>query len=99
LAHALVPDAWHKREMHREEREFSIIVHVSAEFADEYTGDEDGFVWHEAFERDLKPRIVSAVFESLRSQAGWRVVAAPRGRDPERAIEIDVIRESAGARD
>lgn len=79
--------------MHREEREFSIVLHVAAEFEDDYAGDEDGFAWHEAFERGLKPRLLAAVFDALRSQPGWRAVSAPRGRDPERAIEIDLLRE------
>lgn len=77
--------------MHREEREFAIVLHVAAEFDEDYAGDEDGFVWHEAFERGLKPRLVAAVFDALRREPGWRAVAAPRGRDPERAVEIDVL--------
>jgi hypothetical protein len=83
--------------MHREEREFSIVVHVAAEFDDDYTGEQDGFVWHEAFEHGLKPRLVAAVFDALRAEPGWRAVAAPRGRDPERAIEIDVLRTAISA--
>jgi hypothetical protein len=76
--------------MHREEREFSIVVHAVAEFEDDYTGDEDGFAWHERFERSVKPRLVAAVFDALRADPGFRVVAAPRGRDPERALEVDL---------
>lgn len=76
--------------MHREEREFSIVLHVAAEFGDDYTGDDDGFVWHERFEQALKPRLVAAVFEALRAHPEFRAVAAPRGRDPERALEIDL---------
>lgn len=78
---------------HREEREFSIHLHVSAEFPDDYEGDQDGFVWHERFERDVRPRVVNAVFEALRSIPGWTVVPGPRGRDPAVAVEIDVKRE------
>jgi hypothetical protein len=84
--------------MHREEREFSIVLHVAAEFDDDYTGDQDGFVWHEQFEHGLKPRLVAAVFDALRAQPGWRAVAAPRGRDPERAIEIELVRETEKSR-
>lgn len=75
---------------HREEREFSIVLHVVADFDDDYTGDDDGFVWHERFERSLKPKLIAAVFETLRAEPQFRVVAAPRGRDPERALELDV---------
>ena len=80
--------------MHREEREFSIVLNVSAEFDDDYAGDDDGFVWHERFERDLKPRLVAAVFDVLRSDPSWQAVAAPTGRDPDRAVEIAVRRVS-----
>ena len=74
--------------MHREERDFSVIFHVSAEFDEDYSGDDDGFVWHERFEQRLKPRLVAAIFDVLRSDPEWETVNAPRGRDPERALEI-----------
>lgn len=77
--------------MHREEREFSIVLHLSAEFAESYTGDEDGYVWHERFEELVRPRLVAAVFDALRADPSFKAVAAPRGRDPERALELDVI--------
>ncbi len=75
---------------HREEREFEIHLHLAACFADDYEGDEDGYAWHELFQRELKPRLVAAVFDALRSHPRFRALAAPRGRDPEQALEIDV---------
>ncbi len=84
--------AWHTDSMHREEREYSIVLNLVAEFGDEYEGDADGFAWYEAFERTLKPRLVAAVFEALKSDPALRVVPAPRGRDPERALELDLLR-------
>ena len=78
---------------HREEREFSITIHLSATFDDEYAGDDDGFAWHERFDREVRPRLVSAVFEALRSNPRYRAVAAPRGRDPGVGIDIDVALE------
>lgn len=83
--------------MHREEREFSIVLHLSAEFEDDYTGDEDGFIWSEHFEATLKPRLVNAVFEALRSDPNLRVTAAPRGRDPELAVDVDVVYRPPGS--
>jgi hypothetical protein len=77
--------------MHREEREFSVVVHLRAEFDDDYTGDDDGFAWYERFDAELKPRVLNAVFEALRSDPSFHVAAAPRGRDPERAIDIDAV--------
>lgn len=78
--------------MHREEREFSIIVHAVAEFDDDYEGDADGFAWYERFDTCVRPKLVAAVFDALSSDPSFRVIAAPRGRDPDRAMEVDVIR-------
>jgi hypothetical protein len=75
---------------HREEKAFSITLHLSADFADDYTGDEDGFVWHERFQNAVRPALIAAVHEALRAQPGFRAVAAPRGRDPESALDLDV---------
>ena len=75
---------------HREERTFSITLHLSAEFADDYGGDDDGFAWHERFQGALKPALIAAVHEALRADPRFRAVAAPRGRDPESALDLDV---------
>jgi hypothetical protein len=75
---------------HREERSFSIDVHLVAEFDDTYEGDDDGFAWFERFEGGLKPRLVAAVNEALRSDPRFSLLAAPRGKDPERALELEL---------
>ena len=75
---------------HREEKTFTITLHLSAEFADDYTGDDDGFAWHERFQHSARPAIVAAVHEALRLQPRFRAVSAPRGRDPESALDLDV---------
>jgi hypothetical protein len=75
---------------HREERTFTITLHLSADFADDYTGDDDGFAWHERFQQAVRPALVTAVFDALRAQPKFRAVAAPRGRDPESALDLDV---------
>ncbi len=79
---------------HREEKTFSITLHLSADFADDYVGEEDGFVWHEQFQHALRPALVAAVYEALRAQPRFRAVAAPRGRDPESALDLDVSFEA-----
>lgn len=76
--------------MHREERSFTIELSLVAEFDDEYQGEDDGYAWVERFERDVRPRLVRAVFDAVREAPGWTAVAAPRGRDPGRAVEIEV---------
>ena len=83
---------------HREQRTFTITLHLSANFADDYTGDDDGFVWHERFQRAVRPALVSAVHEALRSDPRFRAVAAPRGQDPEAALDLDVSFDAEPAR-
>ena len=75
---------------HREEKAFTITLNLSADFADDYSGDEDGFAWHERFLQGVRPALVAAVFEALRSQPRFHAVSAPRGRDPEVALDLDV---------
>lgn len=79
--------------MHREEREFSIILSLLAEFEEDYEGDQDGFQWHQEFLDQVRPRLLAAVIEVLRSDPRWRAVPAPRGRDPERAFELCLTRK------
>ena len=76
--------------MHREERTFTIDVNLVAEFDDSYEGDEDGYAWVQRFESGLKPRLVAAVTEALRSDPRFALLAAPRGKDPERALELEL---------
>ncbi len=76
---------------HREERSFSITLHLSADFPDDYTGDDDGFAWHERFQQTLKPKLVAAVFDALRGDPRFKAVAAPRGRDPESGLDLDLV--------
>lgn len=75
---------------HREERSYSVDINLVAEFDDSYEGDEDGFAWYERFEALVKPRLVAAVSEALRSDARFSLIAAPRGKDPERALELEL---------
>jgi hypothetical protein len=76
---------------YKEERDFSIVIHLSAGFDESYEGDLDGFAWFEQhFEQELKPALVRGVFELLRSHPRFVAVAAPRGRDPDRALEVEL---------
>jgi hypothetical protein len=76
--------------MHREERHFAVELALVAEFDESYEGDEDGFAWHARFEALLKPRLVAAVTEALRGDPKFQLLAAPRGKDPERALELEL---------
>jgi len=79
---------------HREEKTFTITLHLSADFDDDYAGDDDGFAWHERFQHALRPALIAAVYDALRTQPRFRAVAAPRGRDPESALDLDVSYEA-----
>ena len=83
---------------HQERKTFTITLHLSAEFADDYAGDDDGFVWHERFQRTVRPALVNAVFDVLRAQPAFSAVAAPRGRDPESALDLDLSFDTGIAR-
>lgn len=76
--------------MHREERSFAIELSLVAEFADDYEGDEDGFAWFERFESRLKPQLAAAVTQALHADPRFQLLAAPRGKDPERALELEL---------
>jgi hypothetical protein len=75
---------------HREERSFSIDINLVAEFDDAYEGDEDGLAWLQRFDAVLKPKLVAAVTEALRADPRFSLRAAPRGKDPERALELEL---------
>jgi hypothetical protein len=75
---------------HREQKTFTITLNLSAEFPDDYSGDEDGFAWHQRFLSSARPALVASLFEALRAQPRFHAVAAPRGRDPESALDLDV---------
>lgn len=75
---------------HREERSYVIDVSLVAEFSEDYAGEEDGFVWHEHFQTQLRPKLVRAIAEVLGSDPRFSMSAAPRGKAPERALEVEL---------
>jgi hypothetical protein len=76
--------------VHREEATFSVLVDLSAEFAEDYEGDDDGNAWLERWRASVRPRLTRAIFEQLRSEPGFSAVAVSRGKNPDDALEIDV---------
>jgi hypothetical protein len=78
--------------IHREEGSFVVRIELSAEFGEDYEGDDDGYAWLQAWRARVQPRIARAVFDVLRAQseAGFTAVPAPRGRNPDEELEIDV---------
>jgi hypothetical protein len=84
--------------VYREEGRFVVRVDLSAEFGDDYEGDDDGNAWLERWKQNVRPRVVAAVFEALRTDASFAVVASPRGASPDEEIEIAVRLRVAAAR-
>ncbi len=76
--------------VHREEGRFVVRIELSAEFAEDYEGDDDGNAWLEAWRARVQPRVVRAVFAELRSEPGFSAIPVTRGKNPEDELEIAV---------
>jgi hypothetical protein len=76
--------------VHREEGRFVVRIELSAEFGEDYEGDDDGNAWLEAWRTRVQPRLVKAVFAELRAEPGFSAVPASRGKSPEDELEIAV---------
>jgi hypothetical protein len=76
--------------VHHEEGHFVVRIELSAEFGEDYEGDDDGNAWLEAWRTRVAPRVVRAVFAELRAEPGFSAVPASRGKSPEEEVEITV---------
>jgi hypothetical protein len=84
--------------VHREEGRFVVRIELSAEFDEDYEGDDDGYAWLDAWRARVQPRLVRAVFEQLRAEPGFSAVPASRGKNPEDELEIAVQWKQGGRR-
>jgi hypothetical protein len=76
--------------VHREEGALTIRIELSAEFDEDYEGDDDGNVWLERFRREVQPNVVRAVFEALRADGKFDVIPVSRGRSPDENVDVEV---------
>jgi hypothetical protein len=76
--------------VHREEASFVVRLELSAEFGEDYEGDDDGQAWLEAWRARVQPRVVRAIFAELRAEPSFVAVPVSRGKSPEDEIEIAV---------
>jgi hypothetical protein len=76
--------------VYREEGRFVVRIDLSADFDENYEGDNDGYVWLDHWRAQVSPRIVRAVFDALRAEPGFEALPAPRGKSPEEELEIAV---------
>jgi hypothetical protein len=73
-----------------EEGRFVVRIELSAEFAEDYEGDDDGHAWLETWRDKVQPRLVRAVFSELRSDPRYEAVPTTRGKHPDDELEIAV---------
>jgi hypothetical protein len=85
--------------VHREEGGFVVRIELSADFDEDYEGDEDGFAWLEAWRSHVRPRLVRGVFDQLRAEPGFSVIPVSRGKNPEDEIEIAVRFRPGGGKE
>jgi hypothetical protein len=76
--------------VHREEGALTIRIELSAEFDENYEGDDDGLVWLERFRQNVQPSAVRALFDALRSDRRFDVIPVSRGRSPDENVDIEV---------
>jgi hypothetical protein len=76
--------------VHREEGSFSVRIELSAEFDEEYEGDDDGYAWLERWRSRVQPLVARAVFEQLRAEPTFSAIPVSRGKNPEEELEIAV---------
>lgn len=74
--------------MYREEKTFTLRFHLEAQFPEEYEGDEDAHAWEHDWEARIKPEILKAVFDSLRTHSSWSAHVRNRGMSAHDEIEI-----------
>jgi hypothetical protein len=73
-----------------EEGGFVVRIELSADFDEDYEGDEDGYAWLEAWRARVQPRLLRAVFDQLRAEPGFSAVPVSRGKSPDAELEIAV---------
>jgi hypothetical protein len=76
--------------VHREEASFLVRIELSAEFDDEYEGDDDGYAWLYRWRANVQARVVRVVFEQLRAEPGFDAIPVSRGKSPDDEVEIAV---------
>lgn len=75
---------------YREERELVIRLHLSAEFGEDYAGDDDGYVWYQAFDQRVRPELVQALVRVLAADGRFRITPINRGLDSHEELELNV---------
>jgi hypothetical protein len=75
--------------VHHEEGSFVVRIELSADFEEDYEGDDDGYAWLRVWHDRVRSRLARAIFAELRAD-GFEALAVSRGRNPEEELEIAV---------
>lgn len=75
------------------EKSFQLRFTVQAQLAQESDEDDDEY-WKE-WEGTVKPALIKAVFQSLRTHPRWEAHVRNRGIDAEYEVEVVVTRKAA----
>ncbi len=84
--------------VHREEGGFVVRIELAADFAADYEGDDDGYVWLEGWRERVQPRVVRAIYDALRADPRFSAVPFSRGKSPSAEIEIAVRYHASAAK-
>ncbi len=76
--------------VHHERGSFVVRIELSAEFRQDYEGDDDGYAWLEHWRAHVRPRVARAVLAQLRAEDGFDAFPVSRGKNPEEELEIAV---------
>lgn len=75
---------------YREEGTFTIRIDLGVEFDESYEGDDDGYAWLQRWQETVKPKLVRAVFDALRSDPAFTALPVSRGRAPDENLDVEV---------
>jgi hypothetical protein len=76
--------------VHREDAKLTIELHLLAEFAQSYEGDDDGFEWLRQFRTEVQPKLLQALAGVLREAKQFQTRPITRGRNPEEHLEFEI---------
>jgi hypothetical protein len=76
--------------VHREEGRFVVRLELSAEFDEDYEGDDDGYAWLARWRSQVQGRLARAIFDVLRADPAFDAIPASRGGNPDEELEIRV---------
>jgi hypothetical protein len=78
-----------------EEKEFTLRLVLSAEFPEDYEGEEDGYEWAREVP-DIAAEVVRAVVAAIGGRPGWRLRAGNRGRPSTDEVTLILDRAKGG---